>query len=432
LFYDSGGPEGDYLNSQNLTLTVYPETAGSNVKVSFMEFNVENNYDFLKIYNGVNATAPLLANLTGTNLPETFTATNPEGALTFVFTSDGTVVRPGWKAHLTCEYAAQEVTFVITDNQQQPLEGVVITIAQTEITTNSQGEATIELQGNNNYSWTALKTGYYEASGEFELLEEPITVEVELSPIPTFNVAFTVTDQDENALEGVSIDVNSQVITTSAGGLAEIDLIPGNYNWSASLQGYHTQQGNIVVVDEDLEVSVSLSMILYNISFTIVSHEQTPVSGAEINIDGYGSLMTNEDGEATFTEVAPGNGMAYSVAHDDYFTHSGTLDVVDDHVQMHIELDIDNTSVQDLTEEMRLVVFPNPTSGQINVRFNSMGQSTVVTLTNYQGQTIRQESYSPETSDTTIQYNLRGLSAGIYYLKVVAGNHTRIQKIILN
>ncbi len=99
---DSGGPTGNYSNNENVSTTVLPVTAGDVVTVTFTSFNTQLNTDFLKIYDGPNATFPLLANLSGTVLPPSFTGTSVSGALTFVFTSNGSTVAAGYAANITC------------------------------------------------------------------------------------------------------------------------------------------------------------------------------------------------------------------------------------------------------------------------------------------------------------------------------------------
>ncbi|MGV3695956.1 fibronectin type III domain-containing protein [Flavobacterium sp.] len=98
---DSGGPGGNYSNNENLTTTVCP-AANEVVTVTFTAFNTQANTDFLKIYDGNDVTAPLLANLSGTTLPPTFTSTAATGCLTFNFTSNGTTVAAGYTANITC------------------------------------------------------------------------------------------------------------------------------------------------------------------------------------------------------------------------------------------------------------------------------------------------------------------------------------------
>jgi PKD repeat protein len=105
-FYDSGGDASNYANNENYTMTFYPATSGSMMQVEFLAFDVENqsscSYDKLSIFDGEDSSATLLGEYCGTTNPGTFTATNSTGALTFVFTSDGSVTRSGWDATLSC------------------------------------------------------------------------------------------------------------------------------------------------------------------------------------------------------------------------------------------------------------------------------------------------------------------------------------------
>ena len=103
LFYDSGGENANYGNNLDYTLTIYPSSAGAKVSVSFSQFNVETNYDFLYIYDGASISDTQIGQYSGTTPPETVTATNEVGALTFRFTSDNSVNKFGWVASVSCE-----------------------------------------------------------------------------------------------------------------------------------------------------------------------------------------------------------------------------------------------------------------------------------------------------------------------------------------
>ena len=106
LFYDSGGPDADYGNMQDLVMTIMPDTEEALVTVNFNSFSIEANancdYDWLKIYDGINTNAPLLGTWCGTNAPNEIVASNDAGALTFQFHSDQSVTRPGWEAVVSC------------------------------------------------------------------------------------------------------------------------------------------------------------------------------------------------------------------------------------------------------------------------------------------------------------------------------------------
>ncbi|MGC4040801.1 MAG: fibronectin type III domain-containing protein [Flavobacterium sp.] len=98
---DSGGTTGNYSNNENTSTTVTP-AAGQVVTVTFTAFNTQANTDFLKIYDGPNTTYPLIANLSGTALPPSYTSTAQNGELTFVFTSNGSTTAAGYVANITC------------------------------------------------------------------------------------------------------------------------------------------------------------------------------------------------------------------------------------------------------------------------------------------------------------------------------------------
>ncbi len=52
IFYDSGGDTGNYSNNEDYLMTFKPETAGANIIVQFIYFDVEYNstcnWDWLK------------------------------------------------------------------------------------------------------------------------------------------------------------------------------------------------------------------------------------------------------------------------------------------------------------------------------------------------------------------------------------------------
>ncbi|BDD04360.1 CUB domain-containing protein [Aureibacter tunicatorum] len=104
-FFDSG-KNTNYSDSENSTLTIYPEGSQNKVKVEFLEFELEMgeqcDYDFLTIHDGENQGAPIIGRYCGKNSPGSILATNASGALTFHFESDGNTNFPGWKANVSC------------------------------------------------------------------------------------------------------------------------------------------------------------------------------------------------------------------------------------------------------------------------------------------------------------------------------------------
>ena len=102
MFYDDGGPNANYGNNKDFTMTFLPATEGGLIQAEFQSFNVEQNWDFLYIYDGENTSATQIGSYTGSDNPGTVVATNAAGALTFRFTSDSNVNKDGWAAHVRC------------------------------------------------------------------------------------------------------------------------------------------------------------------------------------------------------------------------------------------------------------------------------------------------------------------------------------------
>lgn len=121
LFTDTGGVNGNYQNSENITYNICPENAGDVVYVNFTFNDLEDStsgcFDGLTIYDGPDTTFPTIntpaggtewcwdpVNNSGTGnlVGQLLIGTSTTGCITFVWSSDGSVQRPGWSANVTC------------------------------------------------------------------------------------------------------------------------------------------------------------------------------------------------------------------------------------------------------------------------------------------------------------------------------------------
>jgi nucleoside phosphorylase len=139
-FFDSGGSAAAYVDFEDLTYTFTP-LAGKKMKVVFSSFSTESGWDGLRIYDGNSTGAPMISsglaggfNLTtcpagsyyGTTSPGTIISTAADGSLTFRFTSDFIITRPGWSATVTCVTAPVITSF--TPGNNSCVSGTVVTI----------------------------------------------------------------------------------------------------------------------------------------------------------------------------------------------------------------------------------------------------------------------------------------------------------------
>ncbi len=97
--WDMGGPSRNYYDSEDYTTTISPDGATS-VALAFSQFDVELNFDTLFIYDGPNASSPLIGAYTGTNSPGTVVSSGP--SLSFRFQTDGNTTRLGFTAIWSC------------------------------------------------------------------------------------------------------------------------------------------------------------------------------------------------------------------------------------------------------------------------------------------------------------------------------------------
>ncbi|MBD3223189.1 MAG: T9SS type A sorting domain-containing protein [Caldithrix sp.] len=102
LFYDSGGQDNNYANREGVKMTFYPEERTPAVQVQFTMLELEYEADYLHIFDGSDVFAPECAGspFTGSELPDQITATNAEGALTFMFRSNTSNTLAGWQADI--------------------------------------------------------------------------------------------------------------------------------------------------------------------------------------------------------------------------------------------------------------------------------------------------------------------------------------------
>jgi hypothetical protein len=102
---DGSGPLQPYLENSGCSWLIAPVDSVSGLKLTFHRFSLEENHDFLTIYDGGDTTASVLAELTGQSIPSPITASGAKMYLKF--TSDNAGSDNGWFA----SYSTQAVNF---------------------------------------------------------------------------------------------------------------------------------------------------------------------------------------------------------------------------------------------------------------------------------------------------------------------------------
>ena len=221
LFYDDGGPNNNYGNSMDVTMIFLPATPGGSLEAVFNSFDLENNYDFLYIYDGSSTSATMIGEYTGSGGPGTVTATNAEGALTFRFSSDGSVSKTGWTAIVRCVGIVYDpIALEVAANPEVVEEG---SSSQLKVTVTGG-------DGNYSYQWEPAETL------NNPHIDDPVATPTE--PVTVYRV--TVTDgQGESATGEVTVSISNWAVSES-NAIGAIYPNPNNGSFTIDAIGDYT------------------------------------------------------------------------------------------------------------------------------------------------------------------------------------------------
>ncbi len=305
LFYDSGGSNAPYSASENYTMTFKPTMAGKLIMVDFLSFETEANssggcYDPLSIYDGPDATGQLLGSFCGATNPGTFMASTSSGALTFKFTSDGSVQKPGWAAQISTVDAV-EVKFIVTDGVE-PIAGATVSFNNDSETTNTNGEVSfIYIDTKETLSYSVSAIGYYDYEGELVVNTDDIIENVTLIIKPRYTITFDVASAGL-PVSGAQVNFNNQTKTTDVNGIAVFTDVIENTNlaYSISKTNYVTTQD---VVDADADKTVN-AVLTDDILTPQISSVENMREGKAKMIWGAVAAPTFEDSFETYSNWA--------------------------------------------------------------------------------------------------------------------------------
>ncbi len=97
--FDDASGNNEYGNNSDCTWLVQGPS-GSNIRLSFSAFQTESCCDFVHIYDGSNASAPLIGSYSGSAIPLAIQTTQPNAFIEF--DTDGSVTESGWEIQYEC------------------------------------------------------------------------------------------------------------------------------------------------------------------------------------------------------------------------------------------------------------------------------------------------------------------------------------------
>jgi uncharacterized phage protein gp47/JayE/uncharacterized membrane protein len=303
----------------------------------------------------------------------------------------------------------QTAFFNVKDSDGNPVEGVNISIGNNGISTNEQGQASLQL-ANGQYSYIASLQGYIPVEGTFVVLNGSVSIDVEMVRAP-YTVTFRVRDERGAAVPYANVTMDNRITTTNIEGVATLSARNGNYPYLISKLGYDDYSNNVVVQDGNAQVNVEMEFAVWTITVIVKDAENDPIANAVVNVNN-GQYPTNQQGEA---EIPLVNGQyPVTIEKTGYDTLNGSITVNNSNADVTFELDYFLYDVlfnvyqvnQGTPAEGALVTIQGQPSA---LPVNSLGQTTTKLKNGEYNYTITKRGYD----DLTGSFNVQGQNANI-------------------
>jgi len=418
LFYDSGGAEESYTNSESYVVTFVPGQAGKLLKAVFRDFDVERSYDWLKIYDGPDIDeSTLIARFDNNNPPDALVAGNETGALTFHFRSDYTVTGAGWKAELTC--VRPDTVMFDVNIKDPPGHEAKVAFAGDTLAADSSGRALFRVK-KGVYPYTVWASGYHLQNGTLAV-EGNIHLKVSLQE-RHYDIAFLLSDSlDGSPVEGkVEMDGLQHPTKDGICTFREVGAATA-HRYEVTSDAYGKRSGFVHALD-DTVVHIYLQQTLHPVRVHVADEEDRPIDNVELRIDtlqlrtdSLGSVTLNlPGGEHVFTAFRPG----YS-PYEGSFRLSGGLD-------LEIILFSLTTPASGVPAD-QVLIYPNPARGMVYVEWSGQGGPVEIGLFNLTGEVLNKRLlYEPKGV-----LNLSSYAKGLYFLRVRFAGGERLYKVVL-
>lgn len=356
--------------------------------------------------------------------------------IAFVSASGGNIVRK------TLEYISDYTLTFNVDNGADPIEGATVIINSETLTTNESGIAEIELL-EGVYDYTVDYGFCAQYSGTVTIEGGDITEVVSMDCPDSYYVTFIV-DDGENPIEGASIEINSETLTTDVSGTAEIFLMEGEYSYTVDYGLCDQYSGTITIEGGDLTENISMScppeyIVTFILDMTAPIADGTFIPGTDavyISGSAWGDAEPGTDPNLELTDIDL-NGVytaVFEIIDGDYeynyYKNAGWDGIEETGVVRTFTVDGEDVVLQDVWGSMLGVnelnssiygVWPNPSNGTININTEDECKLEVVDM---MGKVIE-----TRTIDGSTEINIE--NKGIYFLRFSNAEGIYTQKVIV-
>jgi hypothetical protein len=241
---------------------------------------------------------------------------------------------------LTVQGIEYNVNLVFNDEEGNPLDNVKVGLGDEVVYTGADGVASFVNFVSGDYQLCAKKSGY--GPIDQTLTVDHADINDTLVMLNAYNMVFWFTHEGV-ALDGVEVTVNNQTLVADMDGFAMFeDLVPGVYDYTASLEGYLTTTGSVPIVNGDVNVIVEMASEPHNVTF-VCQYDGNPLEGVDVTVDGV-TVTTDADGMATINDLFPGV-YSYTADKDGYIPVYGTFEIADQDITVTVPMELITYSV---------------------------------------------------------------------------------------
>jgi hypothetical protein len=233
-------------------------------------------------------------------------------------------------------------------------------------------------------------------------------------------VSFVVKNQFNELLEDASVKIGSLVLKTNDEGEANLDLLPGEFSFSAWATGHRSlmNQPFEVIVEQPLDIEVEL-MKTFKTHFTITNTWGHVIDWAVITIEN----LTMAEGEYMIDDLIPGS-YSYSIAAEYHLPYNGEFQIIDHDMDMAIIMTPDPVTGVDILPVDAVVIFPNPVTSNLNINIPE-GVVADLLLVNILGETIS----TRRNVSGSQSFAMDKLPVGQYLLQIITKEGKETRKI---
>ncbi len=216
----------NYYNNADCSWWINPGVAGSQIILSFDEFDLETNTDLLQVFDGDDENAPLLATLSGSNfMPNPITSSGE--SLYLRFTSNESGRFEGFNASYITTQGTGSIAGTIMREDSAPIEGTTVHCsAINPMITQDDGQYLFEnLPGGQSYTIDPERN--YDWKEGVNVLDR-VAVQMHVLGIASLNSPYKIISADVNHSESVSTLDGTLIWQLLLGNITEF---PNNESW---------------------------------------------------------------------------------------------------------------------------------------------------------------------------------------------------------